>query len=177
MSELKVETPRLIICELQENMAAAVYLNSLNEELNKYVNDEVFASEEEALQMIKKLRTCYGSKQGPFVYGLLLRNNLQNIGYVQLIRLNDNDWEVGYHIAAKHRRQGYAVEALNAFLKFWKWELAYANIWGICHPDNIASHKVLLSCGFELTESTIMEFQGKLQEVKKFRWITEKPET
>ncbi len=152
-------------------MAFAIFQNSQNEELQRYVSDEVFASKEEALEIIKKLRSCYQCQSGPFVYALLLKESRVNIGYVQLIKLDEQNWEVGYSIAPVYRSHGYATEALSAYLGYIRQNLNIVNLWGLCHPDNIASHKVLLKTGFVLQETGLMKFQGKIQKVKKFRWF------
>jgi len=59
------------------------------------VPDEVYNSVEEAREAIDFLMSCYDSTDGPFVYPVLT-NEGQNIGYVQLCKLDEGTWEIGY---------------------------------------------------------------------------------
>jgi len=62
----------------------------------------------------------------------------ENIGYVQAVPIGD-EWEVGYHIASKYTGNGYATEAVKAFVPLIMKRLNIKRIWGICRGDNIAS--------------------------------------
>lgn len=58
--------------------------------------------------------SVYESEDGPLVYPILLKSGT-NIGYVQLVPIEEG-FEVGYHIGKDHTKNGYATEALKAFL-------------------------------------------------------------
>lgn len=146
---MKIETKRLIITQFSEDMAEAVHLNSLDDDIRRFVPDEVFETLEEARETVCFLISRYGTEEGPFVYPLLLRQTGENIGYVQAVRIEDG-WEVGYLIAKAHRGQGYASEALLAFLPVILKQLGISKISGICLTENLASRRVLEKCGFLL---------------------------
>ena len=162
-----IETDRLVITEFDENMAQAVHLNSLDEDNRRFVPDEVFETVEEAAETIAFLMECYKTGKGPLVYPVLLKTG-KNIGYVQAVPMDGGVWEIGYHIAAAHTKQGYATEAVNAFLPVMMELLQLKTMLGVCLADNAASAKVMTRCGFEKTFEGIGNYQGKDRKICKF---------
>ena len=166
MVKLKIITDRLIITEFDESMAEIVHLNSLDDDNRKFVSDEVFETVQEAHDSIMFLIECYKGTNGPFVYPVLLKSG-DNIGYIQAVPLKD-EWEVGYHIAKKYTRKGYATEALKAFGPLIMKQLGIEQVWGICRADNIASRKVLEKCLFSLEYKGIGNYKGQNHEICKY---------
>lgn len=164
---LKIETERLIITEFTPDMAQAVHENSLDEENRRFVPDEVFETVEEAAETIEFLSARYGGSDGPFVYPVLLKDET-NIGYVQAVPLGDGVWEVGYHIGAKFTKQGYASEAVKAFLPVIMKRIGITKMAGICLADNIASQKVMEKCGFDLEFKGVGDYQGEKREICRY---------
>ena len=120
---MNIQTERLIITEFDLSMAEDVHLNSLDVDTRKFIPDEVFETLEDARETIEYLMSVYESGDGPLVYPVLLKDST-NIGYVQLVPM-ENIFEVGYHIAKPYICNGYATEALKAFLEHI---LPYKNI-------------------------------------------------
>ena len=147
-------TKRLNITRFSPEMAEAVHLNSLDEDVRRFVPDEVFPTVEDALETVEFLISCYESGEGPLVYPVLITETGENIGYVQAVPLDEGRWEVGYHIAKAYTNNGYATEAVTAFLPEIMERISIDSILGICVAENIASRKVLEKCGFAL------EFEG-----------------
>lgn len=166
MKNLKITTERLAITEFDESMAERVHFNSLDEDNRKFVPDEVFETVEDARDTIMFLIECYKGINGPFVYPIILKSG-ENIGYVQAVPIAEG-WEVGYHIATQYTRKGYASEALKAFVPIIMERLGIEHIWGICHGDNIASHKVLEKCSFHLEHNDIGNYKGDICEIRKY---------
>ncbi len=148
-----IETERLQITEFTMDMAEAVHLNSLDEDTRRFVPDEVFETVEEAAETVEFLMGVYVSGDGPLVYPVLLKDGTY-IGYVQAVPFDDGTWEIGYHIGANYTKQGYATEAVKAFLPVILPQLGIDRIAGICRVANAASVKVMERCGF------IKEFEG-----------------
>jgi len=167
MKKMQIKTERLLITQFDESMIASVHLNSLDEDTRKFVPDEVFETEKEAHDTVKFLINCYGGEDGPFVFPIITLANNENIGYVQAIP-QDDSWEIGFKIAKKHTGNGYATEALKAFLPVIMDELKTPEIWGIAHVDNIASCAVLEKLNFKLQEEVVVEYHGSQQEVYKY---------
>ena len=157
---MRIETERLIITEFTMDMAEAVHLNSLDEDNRRFVPDEVFETVEEAADTVGFLMGVYENGDGPLVYPVLLKDSTY-IGYVQAVPFDDGTWEVGYHIGVKYTKQGYATEAVKAFLPVIMPKLGISRIAGICLADNKASVKVMERCGFKKEFEGIGPYQGE----------------
>ena len=167
---MNIETERLMITEFTLDMASAVQENSVDEDNRRFVPDEVWETEEEAEEVLKFLISQYGSFNGPFVYPIIVKATKDNIGYVQLCPIDDGKWEIGYHIAKKYTGNGYATEAVKAFLPVIAKQVNISEIYGICLVENKASLSVMRKCGFENVFSGIGLYQGVEQKIVKNMW-------
>ena len=168
---MRIETERLIITEFNIEMAQVVHENSLDEDNRKFVPDEVFETVDEARETIEFLMSQYDSEDGPLVYPVITKDD-NNIGYVQLVPIEEG-WEIGYHVAKKYTGNGYATEAVMAFLPYIAERKALQVIWGICLKDNFASIKVMEKCGFENVFIGEGDYQGARREIVKNVWKAE----
>lgn len=164
---MKIETERLIITEFTMDMAEAVHLNSLDEDNRRFVPDEVFETVEEAADTIGFLMGVYENGDGPYVYPVLLKDSTC-IGYVQAIPFDDGTWEVGYHIGGNYTKQGYATEAVKAFLPVIMPKLGITRIAGICLAENKGSVKVMERCGFIKELEGVGSYQGQERDICKY---------
>jgi len=144
-----VETDRILIVEMTMDMAMDVHKNSLDDDTRRFVPDEVFETLEDAKETVEFLMSQYGSAEGPQVYAVVLKDGNKNIGYVQLVPIGEGKWEIGYHIAKQYTCNGYATEAVTAFLPIMAEKSAIKEVYGIRLLENIASGCVLEKCGFE----------------------------
>lgn len=165
-----IETERLTITEFTPDMAQAVHENSLDEDNRRFVPDEVFETVDEATETIEFLMSQYGGSDGPFVYPVLIKDSA-NIGYVQAIPLDDGFWEIGFHVGEKYTKNGYATEAVKAFLPVIMNKLGIEKIKGICLSENIASRKVMEKCGFVLEFEGTDSYQGDQRQICRY-WFT-----
>ena len=149
MSSL-LETDRLMITEMTLDMAMDVHKNSMDEDTKKFVPDEVFATLEEAQETIEFLMSQYGSNAGPLVYALITKDEGKNIGYVQIVPIDDGKWEIGYHVGKIYTGKGYATEAVRAFLPVMVKRLGIDEVYGVRLQENKASGRVLEKCGFQV---------------------------
>ena len=162
-----IKTERLYITEFTLDMVEAVQLNSLDEDNRKFNPNEVFETMEDAQDTVEFLMSVYENGDGPLVYPVLLTDGT-NIGYVQAVPMDDDKWEVGYHIAQKYVGKGYATEAVKAFLPVVMKELNITEILGICVAENIPSIKVLEKAGFVKEFEGIGNYQGEDREICRF---------
>lgn len=167
---MKIETKRLIITEFTMDMAEAVHLNSLDADNRRFVPDEVFETVEEAANTIEFLMGVYENGDGPLVYPVLLKDGTC-IGYVQAVPFDDGTWEVGYHIGENYTKQGYATEAVKAFLPVIMPRLGICRIAGICLAENKASVKVMERCGFVKEFGGVGPYQGEERNICKYIFI------
>ena len=164
---MKIETERLIITEFTMDMAEAVHLNSLDEDNRRFVPDEVFETAEEAADTVGFLMGVYENGDGPLVYPVLLKDGTY-IGYVQAVPFDDGTWEIGYHIGGNFTKQGYASEAVKAFLPVIMKQIGITEIAGICLADNKASVKVKERCGFVKEFEGLGPYQGEERPICRF---------
>ena len=167
---MKIETERLVITEFTMDMAQAVHENSLDEDNRRFVPDEVFETPEEAADTVEFLMGVYKSGGGPLVYPVLLKDGTY-IGYVQAVPFDDGTWEVGYHIGGSYTGNGYATEAVKAFLPVILPQLGISRIAGICLAENKASVKVMERCGFRKEFEGTCPYQGEERNICKFSFI------
>ncbi len=167
---MNIKTLRLTITTFSSDMAQSVYENSQDDDTKRFVPDEVYESVEEAREAIEFLMTRYDSAEGPFVYPIITKDGGQNIGYVQLCQIDDGSWEIGYHIAKQFTGQGYATEAVKAFLPAMTKKLNINEVYGICLAENIASVCVLKKCGFVQVYQGMGNYQEKEAEIVKTVW-------
>ena len=167
---MNIKTSRLTIKTFSPDMAQSVYENSQDDDTRRFVPDEVYESAEEAREAIEFLMTRYDSADGPFVYPAITNDGGKNIGYVQLCQIDDGAWEIGYHIAKQFTGQGYATEAVKAFLPAMAQKLNIKEVYGICLVENTASVRVLEKCGFTQIYTGTGNYQGKETQIIKALW-------
>ena len=146
---MRIETERLLITEMTMDMAMDVHKNSLDEDVRRFVPDEVFETLEDAQETIAFIMSQYGSAEGPLIYAVIMKETDTNIGYVQLVPIGEGKWEIGYHIAKPYTGNGYATEAVKAFLPAISDYVGITEVYGIRLHENVASGRVLKKCGFE----------------------------
>lgn len=168
MRNFHLETERLIITEFDESMIESVHKNSLDEDIRRFVPDEVFETVEDARETVLFLMNCYKKNTGPFVYPILTKNN-ENIRYVQAVPTAEG-WEIGYHIAKNHTLNGYATEAVKCFLPIIMKHLEIENISGLCALENVASCRVLEKCDFILEYKGVGEYKGNNREICRYSY-------
>ena len=167
---MNIKTSRLTIKTFSLDMAQSVYENSQDEDTRRFVPDEVYDSAEEARTAIEFLLSRYDSDDGPFVYPIIINDGGKNIGYVQLCQIDDGSWEIGYHIAKQFTGQGYATEAVKAFLPVIAEKQNIKEVYGICLAENVASVRVLEKCGFVQVYQGAGNYQGNEAEIIKTVW-------
>ena len=167
---MKIETERLIIIEMNMNMAEVVHKNSLDEDNRWFVPDEVFYTIKEASDTIAYLVEQYHTLSGLLVYAIIIKQTGENNGYVQIIPFEDKCWEIGYHIAKPYVGKGYANEAVNAFLPVITKKIGIDEVYGVCLKNNIASIQVMTKCGFTNIFDGEGNYQGELRPIIKNVW-------
>ncbi|MBQ2943754.1 MAG: GNAT family N-acetyltransferase [Ruminococcus sp.] len=164
---MKIETERLIITKFTMDMAQAVQENSLDEDNRRFVPDEVFETLEEAKDTVGFLMGVYENGDGPLVYPILLKDNTY-IGYVQAVPFEENKWEIGYHIGEAFTKQGYATEAVKAFLPVIMERLGITKMFGVCLSENKGSVRVMEKSGFVKLYEGLGSYQSEECEICKF---------
>ena len=161
---MRIDTPNLTITDFTPDMARAVHLGSLDENMRRFLPDEVFETEEIASAVIADLMECYEGTEGPFVHPMLADGVYA--GYVQLAPI-EGGWEIGYHTVKSFAGQGFATEAVRAFLPVMMEKLSLTEVAGICDAQNAASIRVLEKCGFHRVYEGSAPYHGEMKPVVK----------
>jgi len=166
-----IHTERLTLLPFSTGMAYSVHLNSLDDDNRRFLPDEVFESEADALETLSYLISCYGDFTKPQVYAVILGSsyNEPQIGHVQLVPC-DYGFEVGYHIGAAYTGHGYATEALGAFMPVVMKAAGIDTVSAVCLSENAASLRVLEKCGFVRVFSGIGFYQGRKEKIIRFEF-------
>lgn len=164
---MQLETDRLMIQPISPDMAEDVHRNSLDADVRRFVPDEVFETVEEARATLVALEGFLVSGQGPQIYATLLKSG-RNIGYVQAIPLDTENWEIGYHIARPYTGNGYATEAVRAFLPAIMSRRGLKRMLGVCLEENVASVRVLEKCGFQLEYAGMSQYRGRTTRICRY---------
>jgi len=167
---VQIKTEHLTITTFSPDMAQAVYENSQDDDTRRFVPDEVYNSVEAAREAIDFLMSRYDTNDGPLVYPIITNDSGKNIGYIQICKLEDGTWEIGYHIAKNFTGKGYATEAVKAFLPAMAKKLNIKEVYGICLAENLASVRVLEKCGFTQIYQGLGNYQGKEEKIIKTIW-------
>ncbi len=161
-----IKTERFTITELTMDMCGDYQKNSVDIDNRRFVPDEVCETMEDAEKTLKWLIESYTAARGPFVYPIVTLENV-NIGYVQACPIEEG-YEIGYHIAKQYTGNGFATEAVKAFVPVIMDMLQINQIYGIVLEENAASHKVLERNGFKLVYKGIDKYQGKDRALRKY---------
>lgn len=162
---MNLKTERLLITDFTTDMASAIHLGSLDADTRRFLPDEVFETEEIAADVIADLMDCYAGTEGPFVHPMMADGVYA--GYVQLVPLDDGNWEIGYHTVKEMTGLGYASEAVRAFLPVMMNNLDLPHVYGICDAENKASIRVMEKCGFTPIFTGEGMYHGKMQPIVK----------
>ncbi len=161
-----IKNELLSIVNLDESMCFDIWQNSLDDNNRRFVPDEVFETLEIATEVVHDLIKSYENEEGPFIYPVLRNADNANMGYVQLVKIEEG-WEIGYHIAQKYCGNGYATNAVSLFLDYLKRETNIKEIYGVALMDNFASRRVLEKNGFKLIFEGEGMYQGEIRKIVK----------
>ena len=148
-----VETERLILRELVDKDASAIFELDSDPLVHTYLGNNPMQTMKQSKEVIEFVRKQYSEngigrwatiekESGDFIgwTGLKVEDKLTN-GHV-----NYND--LGFRFKPKYWGKGYATEALGAVVKFSHTELALNRLEAWTIEGNVASDRVLIKNGF-----------------------------
>lgn len=74
--------------------------------------------------------------------------------------IEEDEYELGFHICVKHWRKGYAFEAANGVINYAFSRLNASSLFAGHNPENKASQQLLLKLGFSYTHDEFYEPTG-----------------
>lgn len=78
----------------------------------------------------------------------VIKNNGVIVGFIKITQKNIRLAEIGYYLGKEFTGKGYMKEAVKQVEEYAKNTLEIKELYGVVKKDNIASIKVLRSCGF-----------------------------
>jgi ribosomal-protein-alanine N-acetyltransferase len=145
----RVVTSRLLLRKPLSADAEAIYSRYASDsEVTRYLGWPTHESIEDTLAFIGFSDQEWSKwPAGPYLVELLADGKL--IGSTGLTFESHDRALTGYVFAKDAWGYGYATEALQAMVSLSK-ELKVRYLHGLCHPENIASRRVMEKCGFKL---------------------------
>ena len=141
---MKIEKTGITICLLSEKDASELFLliDRNREHLSQF--GERTSGKYPDIESIKKsIRTC------PLeVKRFVIKNNGTIVGFIKITQKNIRLAEIGYYLGKEFTGNGYMREAVKQVEEYAKSTLQAKELYGVVKKENIASIKVLQSCGF-----------------------------
>lgn len=142
------QTPRLIIRQWIESDLKDILQVYGDPEVIRWVGDRVPLTEDQAKNWLEITKKNY-EKRGYGMFTILDRNTRNTIGFGGLVHPGNSELpELKYAFKKSSWGQGFASEFVNGILLFAKDSLKLKKIIATTYPENSASNKVLLKCGF-----------------------------
>lgn len=153
--KIYLETPRLIIREIELRDVDDMFEMDSDPEVHKYILQSPVKSKDEIVEVINMLLQQY-KDNGIARWAVVDKENNEMLGwcgikfYADELNGHQNFYEHGYRFKQKHWGKGYATESSKAILD-WAFEnLNTETIYAITDLGNAGSIHVLSKLGFEL---------------------------
>lgn len=157
MTNIRLETPRLIIRPLSEEDIDDWFEMDSDPEVRKYIDQSPNQSKEEIAEVLKMIQQQYVDN-GIGRWAVLDKESGEMLGWCGLKYFKEplnglvNIYEHGYRFKQKHWGKGLATESSNAILNWGFENLGVDKFYAITDPENIGSRHVLEKLGFEFKE-------------------------
>lgn len=142
---MKIENTDITICLLSEENASELFLliDRNREHLSQF--GEKTSLKYPDIESIKKsIQNC------PLeAVRFVIKNNGTIIGFIKITQKNARLAEIGYYLGKEFTGKGYTKIAVKQAEEYAKNILQVKELYGVVKKNNIASMKVLLSCGFK----------------------------
>lgn len=141
-----LQTPRLILRELNINDAQNFYELNANPNVIKFTGDSSFQSISEAEEFLKNYddykRNSYGR------WAVMKKDSNKFLGWCGL-KFDGKETDIGFRFFEHSWNKGYATESAKACLEYGFNKLNLTEIVGRAMKDNLGSHKVLEKTGLK----------------------------
>jgi RimJ/RimL family protein N-acetyltransferase len=143
-----IETPRLLIRAPVSSDAEALYLRRNHPEAARYQNWQLPFPRESAEAYVSDVVSMAGPEDEEWWMATVELGTGEVIGDL-VVHLTSaaRSAEIGYTFSPQFWGKGYAVEATDAFVRYLFEDLGVHRVWGMLHPDNVASAMVLERVG------------------------------
>jgi len=151
-----IETPRLIIREINFDDLPGMFALDSNPKVHKHLNGGIIKSIDESNQLIGFIRQQY-LDNGIGRWAMVEKTSGNFIGWTgfkfisETINGQSNYYDLGYRMLPQYWGNGYATESAKACLNYGVETLKLNAVYAMASSHNIASQNVLLKTGFANT--------------------------
>lgn len=153
----RLETPRLILRQIQPGDAEAIYATFSDEVVMEFYGELPHRSVDDSRELIRRQQEWYARREG-IRWGITRKGEDGMVGSCGLFKFDEeaSRAELGYELGRAYWHQGIMSEALDAMLTFAFKALEVHRIEAVVDDDNVRSKGLLRSLGFT-HEGTLRE--------------------
>ena len=140
-----IKTERLLLRNLLEKDADAMFEYAANKEVSKYLLWTPHKNKHETITAIRRFKLSEHMMQWAIV--LKKTGQLIGVGGFGIVDRSMRKADLGYSFNPGYWNSGYATEMTIALIEYGFDKLNLVRIQGAIHPENKASGKVLKKCG------------------------------
>lgn len=172
MHGLPLMTPSLLLRHFVPDDAQDLMRLNAEPSTRRWLPTHVYANPDDAAAAVAYLIAQYASsgdpRRGPYVVGVVRRQDQQLLGHVGFSPLRDGV-EVSYAIAEQARGQGHGTEVLTRACACAAAAFGLRDIAALTASANVASRRTLERSGFVSTGTETLRFRGVEQSVSTYR--------
>ena len=147
-NHIMIETKRLLLRPFDCNDLDIVIKIYSDEEIMKYVPFPVMDQEMAQHQLDKNVAGWEVSPQINYEMAVVCKGTNEKIGRAEITRnYPEESAMIGWMLIKNAWGKGFASEIADALIGYCFNELQVHRVYALCHPDNIASWKVMEKCG------------------------------
>lgn len=145
-----LETERLVLREIKNEDADAIFSCFSNEQVMKYYGSDAFQTIEQAKDLIELFAKNYLEKR-TIRWGIEVKDSNELIGTIgyHAWASKHRKAEIGYEIHPTYWRKGYVSEAIQKIIEYGFKEMDLTRIGAIIYLENDGSYKLLEKLGFQ----------------------------
>ena len=147
----QLETERLVLRELADSDARALFLNYSDEEIAKNFLEAPLTDMEQAAQFIEAFKAEFGQGEA-ITWAVTLKSTDEFIGTCSYMIEANSCAEIGYDLSKAHWGKGLMSEAMRAIIEYGFDELGLQKVKADTLSENARSIRLLERLGFRLDE-------------------------
>ena len=164
-----LSTERLILRKLTNEDANSIYNNWANDsEVTKYLTWNAHKSIDDTKQILAIWLKEYKEPK-TIRYGIVLKENKELIGAIDVVGYIDNNPVIGYCLSRKYWNQGYMTEACKALVDYLL-AIGYKSILIEADERNVGSNRVIEKVGFNFTHKETKKRSNIKPEIITTNW-------
>ena len=165
----ELSTERLILRKLVIDDANSIFNNWANDpEVTKYMTWNAHKSIEDTKQILDTWLKEYKEPK-TIRYGIVLKENNELIGAIDVVGYIDNNPVIGYCLSKKHWNHGYMTEACKAVVDYL-FAIGYKTVLIEADEGNIGSNRVIEKAGFIFTHKETKKCSAFKPEIITTNW-------